>query len=444
MAGVWIVFLPGRQWFVHGGTRRYRRSTHRRLDNPVSYRKVRTVKKWALSAAIAAGALTFSGQAIAQPSVADTIAETYMYGIDRNNGQLRRYQFSSQSLEAVGTVSNTGGQACEGIDAAGYIPGFANIFALWQDPSDSQNKLLYVSLVDAHAAIVADDLEGGKFTGAVAVNTVAHPFSLFAVQVEDVAPPQDIAGVININPNNSPDNEFQVVIDAAAGTGFSRDQLHNNTVVNGGGTYYTGPATEVRVKPKGNGSQNSLTLNGEALAMQNSNTYTFTGQMQIRVYNDHIHSNGKAMGKWWIEITEGQVVLNNEAAVTTPNRLAKIDYRDGTVTEVMVLSRAYAGLATQDGNVFYAVSGDKLYSFDITAETETEIGTMGLGEVSDLEFVGDYLMAYDITAEKLAPVSMVDGSLLGTATGFGTGKVSPILFAPSPDDPKLNAIASYD
>jgi hypothetical protein len=234
------------------------------------------------------------------------------------------------------------------------------------------------------------------------------------------------------------------VIDAAAGTGFTRDQLHNNTVVTGGGTYYEGPATEVRVKPKGNGSQNGVTLNGEPLTLQNSNTYTFTGQMQIRVYNDHIHSNGKAMGKWWIAITEGQVLLNNEAAVTTPNRLAKIDYRNGTVTEVMVLSRGYKGLATTDGNTFFAVSGSKLYSIDTVAVTETEIGTMNLTEVSDLELLGGYLMAYDIGSEKLAAVSQDDASLLAVPAGLGTGTVSPIMFAPADVDPQLNAIASYD
>jgi prepilin-type N-terminal cleavage/methylation domain-containing protein len=113
----------------------------------------------------------------------------------------------------------------------------------------------------------------------------------------------DITGSININPNNSPDNEF--VLSTPSGT-ISRDTL----VQSYGG--YSGPATAIRVKPKGNGNQNGLTLNGATYSLANCSTYTFQSSlMTVVVRNDKV-KNGKATGKWWIDITATDTTIKTE------------------------------------------------------------------------------------------------------------------------------------
>lgn len=104
-----------------------------------------------------------------------------------------------------------------------------------------------------------------------------------------------VAGQININPNNSPDNEF--VLTLPDGSTITRDDLTQNF------PGYTGSAVNAHVKPKGNGNQNGLVVDGEQYSLENANTYDVTsGIMSVNLYNDHINSQGKAVGKWWISI----------------------------------------------------------------------------------------------------------------------------------------------
>lgn len=111
-----------------------------------------------------------------------------------------------------------------------------------------------------------------------------------------------IGGSININPNNSADNEFSVTL--PGGSTITRDMLTQNY------TGYNGPATAVHVKPKGNGNQNSLIVNGLIYDLQNKNTYDITAtSMAISIYNDNVNRQGKAMGKWWIAIATTESVI---------------------------------------------------------------------------------------------------------------------------------------
>jgi hypothetical protein len=123
-----------------------------------------------------------------------------------------------------------------------------------------------------------------------------------------------LGGEVSINPNNSSDNEFTLT--KADGIVFTRDDLKNGTV-DSSGTYYAGQARNFRVKPKGNGNQNGLLVNGSPYPMLNANTYLISGLMgqnlTVRVYNDHF-KNGKAMGHWWITTsgTCGAVTMPTE------------------------------------------------------------------------------------------------------------------------------------
>ena len=117
-----------------------------------------------------------------------------------------------------------------------------------------------------------------------------------------------IGGLININPNNNPNFDFKMVL--PNGVVITREDLHSDNPHHHCGTgfhpdylEYTGPATLVRVKPKGNGNQNSLTVDGEGYPLLNRNRYMITADsMTVHLYNDKRNRMGKSMGKWWIGI----------------------------------------------------------------------------------------------------------------------------------------------
>ena len=105
-----------------------------------------------------------------------------------------------------------------------------------------------------------------------------------------------IGGKININPNRSAQNEFVLVL--SGGGKVTRDML---TADYAG---YEGPCSSVHVKPKGNGNQNGLVVDGAPFALENAETYDIAAaDMAVHLYNDKVNKKGKAMGKWWIAIT---------------------------------------------------------------------------------------------------------------------------------------------
>lgn len=104
-----------------------------------------------------------------------------------------------------------------------------------------------------------------------------------------------VNGLININPNNNPQNEF--VLALPGGSTITRDDLTQNY------TGYSGEATAVHVKPKGNGNQNGLTVDGQTYIIANSTTYDITSSsMYVNLFNDKINAQGKAIGHWYISI----------------------------------------------------------------------------------------------------------------------------------------------
>ncbi|MBT3288711.1 MAG: hypothetical protein HN380_15295 [Victivallales bacterium] len=111
-----------------------------------------------------------------------------------------------------------------------------------------------------------------------------------------------IDGEVNINPNNGAD---QFYITKPGGSQITRDDLHKY------GQDYTGPATWIHVRPKGNGNENSITLNGVNYPLRNGRTYDFSGSFNIHLYNDK-YVDGKAMGHWWIDLDGAFVIVVDE------------------------------------------------------------------------------------------------------------------------------------
>jgi hypothetical protein len=139
-------------------------------------------------------------------------------------------------------------------------------------------------------------------------------------------------GEVNINPNNSVD---QFYITKPDGSQITRDDLHRY------GQDYTGPATWIHVRPKGNANENSITLNGANYPLYNGRTYDFSGSFQIHLYNDR-RVNGKAMGHWWIGtggsnitvVEDGQTyVIEEEGTETTTEETTTTTTTTTTITE---------------------------------------------------------------------------------------------------------------
>ncbi|MBA4386769.1 MAG: hypothetical protein C0404_02240 [Verrucomicrobia bacterium] len=103
-----------------------------------------------------------------------------------------------------------------------------------------------------------------------------------------------VKGRININPSNSESNEFALVM--ADGTTITRDMLAD------GYAGISGPATVVAVRPKGNGSQNGLTVDGKPFALENSARYEiFAPAMTVKLHHEKARGKG-GMGQWWLDV----------------------------------------------------------------------------------------------------------------------------------------------
>jgi len=104
-----------------------------------------------------------------------------------------------------------------------------------------------------------------------------------------------VNGVININPAGGSHNSFQLTI--PGGSTITKSSLNQNY----GG--YVGPAIAVQVKPDSSGSQNGLTVNGQAYPINNSTTYSISSShMNVALFNNNIDRQGKAVGNWYISI----------------------------------------------------------------------------------------------------------------------------------------------
>jgi prepilin-type processing-associated H-X9-DG protein len=112
----------------------------------------------------------------------------------------------------------------------------------------------------------------------------------------------DVGASININPGNGW-FEFNVLL--PDNTAITRDDLQQNKkrtgpgFGNGKNLEYAGQAQEVWVKPKGNGNNGGLTVNGQPVSLTNKNRYVISGDLQVHVYNSKGHGNGQ----WWIDIS---------------------------------------------------------------------------------------------------------------------------------------------
>lgn len=145
-----------------------------------------------------------------------------------------------------------------------------------------------------------------------------------------------LGGSLEINPNNSPDNEFLLV--KPDGTSITRDDLANDTTAYDSEpcVYYTGPAMLIHVKPKGAGNQNTLIIDSVVYTLNNGTTYDFVGDMNVVVQNDSRNNgNHQANGHWQLGSISGNDVTLFDGSVSSSTGTEQYEVRSiGTVEGV--------------------------------------------------------------------------------------------------------------
>lgn len=180
---------------------------------------------------------------------------------------------------------------------------FENPLIEEQTPGETINELYREPSLDeidspGHyvTAMVGDD------GGAVVILETGH-----RIVCGDDIPSQEgvqLEGIVNLNPRNNDD--FQFRLEKPDGSVITRDDL----LASNGDLDYTGPATRILFCPKGNGNQNGLSVDGEAYPLQNGTLYTITSaNMTVHLYNDRAGRQGRAMGKWWLDISAANATI---------------------------------------------------------------------------------------------------------------------------------------
>jgi len=230
--------------------------------------------------------------AILSPALADDAMSLYsLYGVNGESGELVSYSFSNGQFEPVGHIWMEGAGDIHGIQGMAHLPAHMNIIGFWTNPEDGETKMVYINSLTAKATVVGAGLGIGHVTGA----TVAGLDDEGGLD-QTVG---EIAGSINLNPNNNATSEFYVEL--ADGNVITRDELLSNPAMYNG---YSGTAVEVRFKPKGNGNQNSLYFDGVAHQIENSHTYTIaSASISFTIRNEQPNGNSQAMGHWWFDVT---------------------------------------------------------------------------------------------------------------------------------------------
>jgi hypothetical protein len=145
-----------------------------------------------------------------------------------------------------------------------------------------------------------------------------------------------VAGDVNINPGNSTQNMFELQT--------PDDTITRSTLLNeGSGFTYTGPATEIKVKPKSTGR--SLTINGVTYRLDTNTQYTIESD-DMSVYLRNVAGPGNAMGRWWLNIAATDATITPDPGVPEPEAPEVPDGGIPTVREIVFEANPGAGVLT--------------------------------------------------------------------------------------------------
>lgn len=389
-----------------------------------------------------------------------------MYGLRGSGDDLLKYDFTTKTATDLGGLYLPSGTQITGMTAMAYVPRCNQIYGFWSDPSDGLTKLIYIDPAGHNALVVGAALGTGAITAATTVRPAASTVpatgamtpvndamhaKIYAVQIG-----LTISGTVNINPNNSDDNQF--ILTKPDGTQITRNDLANKKIdVDANGNLYFGQALAIRVQPKGDGNQNGVIIGGEHYWMANGNVYSISGfysRLTARLYNDHA-KNGKAMGHWYLEIsgtgsiqnlgTDGSSVNSTTFSSDRFGQIITVDPATGITTQVMVSNAPYDDIAgTTDGGLLYGTWGNTLFVIDPVNKTQAPVGTLTGGAVDGhtLEFAGNTLVDYSGGNQTLYLANPATASTSAAGYNLGGGDIHGGVFLRSPDVPTAYAANS--
>jgi len=419
-----------------------------------------------------------------------------LVGVNRINGQLMRYDFDDSQLHTVGPVQDYSGQVYYGIDASAYIPGHLNIFSFWTDPADGLAKLLYINTADATAGIVGQALGSGHVTGAVAAmapdtNTWysdddgsdgdygdddgddsdddSSDDSDDDASTTTVAPSSmswSTFAVLQANDNTSTDTDGDTDDDTYGDSDIDGDNEDIDDDTNGdsdidadfttynanvcvGDTFKLSDFVSV---PTGLG----LVLGVDyTFLYEDSETWhlsDFNSDNPITLTAADLTGGNSGPGEYRVslqmtstsEIVDHMTIRVTDCAADNPSQLVEVNHYTGKMDHMMTLSRTYNGLASADGQTFYATSGNQVFLIDPINGTETLIGTLpGTADVYALGFAGTTLMGFDNDSNVLTPIDTTNGAAICASANIGMQNLGTIVFMPLVSDPTDDPV-SFD
>ena len=223
--------------------------------------------------------------------------------------------------------------------------------------------------------------------------------------------------------------------DADVNPGGPNDFVDIKVSVDGGSTWTHLEQIAIQGSPTGSKSyqlENHITLTANVVVRFQLNdgfgaVDQYVGFDNVQVSHNGGPNNGTPMGQWLVEITTAQDVTDGHPGddPTKASQLILVDQKTGDFTPVMQLSLPYDGLASQDGQTFYAVSGKKVYAIDTVAGTETLLHDHLVGDFSAMGFAGSNLQSFGKISDSTSTRSIrprARSSALGQAWASPTSR----------------------
>ena len=191
--------------------------------------------------------------------------------------------------------------------------------------------------------------------------------------------------------------------------------------------------------------ENYISLNANVViryrivsGLGDSGEYIEYDNIQIQHNGGPNANNGPVpMGHWWIDITTTGDMTDGHPGddPTKASQLILVDHKNGGYTPIQQLSRLYSGLASLDGQTFYAVSGKSVYQIDAATGAETLLLEHVVGDYSALGFAGNSLHGFGMITDTVVPLSTSTGAVNGIPASVGAQDLETIVFTPASKDP---------
>lgn len=174
-------------------------------------------------------------------------------------------------------------------------------------------------------ALVSED-EYGNDTDRTSFATILVTYSGGEEVEEELDEEAETPGLsmeadLNINPTNNSSKRFEMQTPSG--------QIDRNTLHSNGSSYtYSGPASQVRLKPKSHGR--TITVNEVDITLSSSTTYTITSDnMTVNLRNTHGGENwNQSKGHWWIEITCTDPTITPDPGLPEPEEAEEVEEGD--------------------------------------------------------------------------------------------------------------------